>query len=87
MNNDIITNLNKFTQFETSLNSKEFGTKPDKQFIEDKECLICLESVDIELSQIVKLPCQYDNSPDFSQEFLVVSLKIKYLNLSLDKNI
>jgi hypothetical protein len=45
MDNEIITNLNKFI-------------KPDKQFIEDKECLICLESIDIESSQIVKLPCQ-----------------------------
>ena len=46
MNNFIIT------QFE----------KPDKDFIKDKECLICLESVDLELNKIVKLPCICANS-------------------------
>jgi hypothetical protein len=45
MHNDIISNLDKFT-------------KPDKEFIQDKECLICLESIDIETNKIVKLPCQ-----------------------------
>ena len=45
MHNDIISNLDNFT-------------KPDKEFIEDKECLICLESIDIETNKIVKLPCQ-----------------------------
>ena len=29
---------------------------PDKEFIQDKECLICLESIDIETNKIVKLP-------------------------------
>lgn len=45
MDDDIISNLEEFT-------------KPDKEFIEDKECLICLESIDIETNKIVKLPCQ-----------------------------
>ena len=36
--------------------------KPDKDFIKDKECLICLESVDLELNKIVKLPCVCSNS-------------------------
>jgi len=42
--------------------------KPDKKFIEDKECLICLESIDFELNdlesnkKIVKLPCGCANS-------------------------
>ena len=45
MHNDIISNLDNFT-------------KPDKEFIQDKECLICLESIDIETNKIVKLPCQ-----------------------------
>ena len=43
MHNDIISNLDNFT-------------KPDKEFIQDKECLICLESIDIETNKIVKLP-------------------------------
>ena len=36
--------------------------KPDKEFLEDKECLICLEPMDIEMNQIVKLPCGCANS-------------------------
>ena len=38
--------------------------KPDKDFIQDKECLICLESLDLEseLNKIVKLPCECTNS-------------------------
>ena len=31
--------------------------KPDKEFLKDKECLICLEPMDLEMNQIVKLPC------------------------------
>ncbi len=49
-NNDIVSDLNKFD-------------KPEKKFIEDKECLICLESVDLESNKrIVKLPCGCANS-------------------------
>jgi hypothetical protein len=36
--------------------------KPDKEFLEDKECLICLEPMDLEMNQIVKLPCGCANS-------------------------
>jgi hypothetical protein len=36
--------------------------KPDKEFLEDKECLICLEPMDLEMNQIVKLPCECANS-------------------------
>ena len=36
--------------------------KPDKEFIKNKECLICLESIDIEAQKIVKLPCNCNNS-------------------------
>ena len=36
--------------------------KPDKEFLEDKECLICLEPMDQEMNQIVKLPCGCANS-------------------------
>lgn len=36
--------------------------KPDKEFLEDKECLICLEPMEQEMNQIVKLPCGCANS-------------------------
>jgi hypothetical protein len=36
--------------------------KPDKTFLKDKECLICLESIDVELQKIVMLPCKCSNS-------------------------
>ena len=44
-NNQIITILQNFE-------------KPDKEFLYNKECLICLESVDVESQTIVKLPCK-----------------------------
>ena len=54
MNNFIKTQLEKFE-------------KPDKDFIQDKDCLICLESlelesIDLESNEIVKLPCGCTNS-------------------------
>jgi len=49
MNNFVKTQLDKFG-------------KPDKSFILEKECLVCLESVDLELNEIVKLPCNCSNS-------------------------
>ena len=36
--------------------------KPNKNVFEDKECLICLESLNIELNKIVELPCKCSNS-------------------------
>ena len=36
--------------------------KPDKDFLKDKECLICLEPMDLEMNQNVKLPCGCANS-------------------------
>lgn len=36
--------------------------KPDKDFLNDKECLICLEPMDLEMNQNVKLPCGCANS-------------------------
>jgi hypothetical protein len=36
--------------------------KPDTDFLKDKECLICLEPVDLEMNQIVMLPCKCANS-------------------------
>jgi len=36
--------------------------KPEPNFIKDKECLICLESFDLEANQHVMLPCKCANS-------------------------
>jgi hypothetical protein len=36
--------------------------KPEPNFIKDKECLICLESFDLESNQHVMLPCKCANS-------------------------
>jgi hypothetical protein len=36
--------------------------KPDKDFVKSKECLICLETIVLEASKIVKLPCGCSNS-------------------------
>ena len=32
--------------------------KPDKASLQDKECLICLESLNVELIRVVQLPCK-----------------------------
>jgi hypothetical protein len=49
MDNHIITILQKFE-------------KPEASFLQDKECLICLEPFDLESLKIVKLPCGCSNS-------------------------
>lgn len=50
MDNHIVTSLQKFE-------------KPDASFLQDKECLICLETFDLESNNnIVKLPCKCSNS-------------------------
>jgi hypothetical protein len=50
MDNHIISSLQKFE-------------KPDASFLKDKECLICLETFDLESNNnIVKLPCNCSNS-------------------------
>jgi hypothetical protein len=36
--------------------------KPDRDFLKDKDCLICLETVDVEMNLIVALPCNCANS-------------------------
>jgi Zn ribbon nucleic-acid-binding protein len=36
--------------------------KPDTYFLKDKECLICLETLDLEMNVLVKLPCGCANS-------------------------
>lgn len=48
-NNEIITYLQSFKTV-------------DRDFLKDKECLICLESVDLEMNQLVALPCNCANS-------------------------
>jgi hypothetical protein len=35
---------------------------PDRDFLKDKDCLICLESVDLEMDNLVALPCKCANS-------------------------
>ncbi len=49
MDNHIITILQNFE-------------KPETSFLKDKECLICLETFDLESTEIVKLPCKCANS-------------------------
>jgi hypothetical protein len=50
MDNHIISILQKFE-------------KPDASFLKDKECLICLESLDdLESNKFVQLPCKCSNS-------------------------
>ena len=49
MNNHIITILQQFE-------------KPEPSFIQDKECLICLEAFDLEALKNVMLPCKCSNS-------------------------
>ena len=49
MDNHIISILQKFK-------------KPDTGFLQDKECLICLEPFDIESNKFVQLPCKCSNS-------------------------
>lgn len=44
------------------LNTLHNFKKPDKDFTKDKECLICLESFDLESQQLVQLPCKCANS-------------------------
>jgi len=66
-NNQIITVLQNFE-------------KPDKEFLYNKECLICIESVDIESQLIVKLPCKCANS------VYHISCVILFLNSGENKN-
>jgi hypothetical protein len=49
MNNHIVTSLQNFE-------------KPNTDFVKDKECLICLETIDIKLNKIVQLPCKCSSS-------------------------
>lgn len=44
------------------INSLQKYKKPDKDFIKNKDCIICLEIVDIESQKIVQLPCKCANS-------------------------
>lgn len=44
------------------ISSLQLYKKPEKVFLKDKECLICLETIDLESPKIVKLPCGCSNS-------------------------
>ena len=49
MQDPIITSLQSFP-------------KPDANFVKNKDCLICLESIDVESQKIVGFPCKCANS-------------------------
>jgi len=44
------------------ISSLQLYKKPDKDFLKDKDCLICFETIDLEAPKIVKLPCGCANS-------------------------
>ena len=67
MDNHIITILEKFE-------------KPDASFLQEKECLICLEPFDLESNKIVQLPCKCSNST-----YHIVCI-IKLLHSGANKN-
>lgn len=54
--------------------------KPSKEFIYEKECLICLESFDIESQDFIMLPCLCSNSTYHKDCIL------KFLNSDENKN-
>jgi hypothetical protein len=54
--------------------------KPSKEFIYEKECLICLESFDIESQNFIMLPCLCSNSTYHKDCIL------KFLNSGENKN-
>jgi hypothetical protein len=67
MDNHIISILQKFE-------------KPDNNFLKDKECLICLESFDLESNKFVQLPCKCSNS------VYHIDCIVKLINSGDDKN-
>ena len=67
MDNHIISILQKFE-------------KPDNNFLKDKECLICLESFDLESNKFVRLPCKCSNS------VYHIDCIIKLINSGYNKN-
>ena len=68
MDNHIITILQKFE-------------KPDASFLKDKDCLICLESLDdLESNKFVQLPCKCSNS------VYHIDCIVKLINSGDDKN-
>ena len=78
---NIIRDLEKFIA--SPMRIYDLGSKkPDKDFIKDKECLICLESLDLEseLNKIVKLPCECANSAYH------ITCIIKLLQSGVNKN-
>ena len=75
---NIIRALEKFIA--SPMRIYDLGSKkPDKDFIQDKECLICLES--LEINKIVKLPCECSNS------VYHISCIIKLLQSGVNKNV
>ena len=67
MDNHIISILQKFE-------------KPDHIFLKDKECLICLESFDLESNKFIQFPCKCSNS------VYHIDCIIKLINSGANKN-
>jgi len=67
MDNNIISILQNFE-------------KPDHNFLKDKECLICLESFDLESNKFVQLPCKCSNS------VYHIDCIVKLINSGMNKN-
>jgi hypothetical protein len=83
MYNNIINRDNNIINRDNNINiiiALEKFKKPDKDFIQDKECLICLESLVLEVNKIVKLPCECANS------VYHISCIIKLLHSGENKN-
>jgi hypothetical protein len=81
MENNIIIALKKFIA--SPMLIYNLGSKKlDKDFIKDKECLICLElfEIDLEINKIVKLPCECSNS------VYHINCIIKLLQSGVNKN-
>jgi hypothetical protein len=67
MDNNIVSILQKFE-------------KPDASFLQDKECLICLEPFDLESNNFVQLPCKCSNSAYH------IDCIVKLINSGTNKN-
>jgi hypothetical protein len=66
--------MNDFT------NSLQKYKKPNKEFLKEKDCIICLELVDIEAQKIVQLPCLCANS------VFHIDCLVKFLQSGENKN-
>jgi 3-hydroxymyristoyl/3-hydroxydecanoyl-(acyl carrier protein) dehydratase len=75
----IIIIINNYCD-QIKMDSLQKFEKPDKDFLKDKECLICLEPMDFETNQLVQLPCRCANSAYH------IDCILKLLNSGKNKN-